>query len=147
MPPIPPDPLPAEEIFQHEKPGIRHYLILKTLPTLPAQVPLRPYIAEMDRILNHLYRIQHQAAELETEGQIDQAAKLYQQVIEAQLDDPHSYLRLCKIYQALQKPHQIRQVCQAYLQMVSRLNELGYHQPYRDELAETFRELMQETPP
>jgi hypothetical protein len=32
--------------FLHEKPGIRHYLILKTLPALPAQVPLQPCVVK-----------------------------------------------------------------------------------------------------
>ena len=147
MLPSPPDPLPAEEIFQDQKPGIRHYLILKTLPTLPREVPSRPYIDEMDRILSDLYRIQLQAATLETRDESHQAAQLYNQLIAAAFDDPHAYFRLCKYYQNQNNPSEVARVCQAYIHMTQTLNSLGYHQPYRDELAEAFKEMLQETAP
>jgi hypothetical protein len=147
MLPSPPDPLPAEEIFQHEKPGIRHYLILKTLPTLPRQVPSRPYIDEMDRILSGLYHIQLQAAALETRREHHQAAQLYNQLVAAAFDDPHAYFRLCRYYQNQNNPSEVARVCQAYIHMTQTLNSLGYRQPYRDELAQTFQEIMQSHEP
>ncbi len=49
MLPSPPDPLPAEEIFKDQKPGIRHYLIPK--PAHPPRKCLAGLHRRMDRIL------------------------------------------------------------------------------------------------
>ena len=139
------DLLPAQEIFTDAKPGIRYYLLLKTLPTLPSTVVNRPYIDEMDRVLSGLYDTQAKAIKLESQGKEQLAMRLYWQLVTAQFDDPHPFLRLVEYYKSQNDQRKIAIVCKTYLQMTVTLNDLGYEQPYRSSLADVFRDLLKES--
>ena len=145
MPSTTPDLLPAQEIFRDAKPGIRYYLLLKTLPKLPATVSPRPYIDEMDRVLSELYDTQAKAIKLESQGKGQLAMRLYWQLVTAQFDDPHPFLRLVDYYKSQNEQEKIATVCKTYLQMTDTLNDLGYEQPYRKSLATVFAEMLQKT--
>ena len=137
MPSKTPDLLPAQELFKETKPGIRYYRILKILPSIPKETPNRPYIEEMDRILSQLDDLQANAAKLESQGKTEHAVALYKQLVEAQFDNPHPYLRLCDYYTKKRNPEQVDHICYCYLQMAQTLTALGYGQPYREELVHT----------
>jgi hypothetical protein len=141
MSPLPPDLVPAEEIFVHEKPGIRYYYLLKTIPALPEDVPSRPYIDEMDRILSQLYNRKAEAIKLEKHNRNDEVVLFYEQQVADAFEDPHAYFWLCKYYIDHNKPQDVRRICQAFLEMTGKLTALGYDHPYRHDLADVFSKM------
>ena len=98
----------------------------------------------MDYILSQLYIIKEEAARLESKGNTEQAIKLYEQLVEAHFDDPHAFLRLCDFHIKHHEPEQADQVCTEYIEMAQILTTLGYGQPYREELVESFTEISRE---
>lgn len=141
MPTFMPDLLPAHEIFKETKPGIRYYKIMKTLRSIPDDVPNRPYIDEMDRIHSELYSLKLNADQLESQGKKESAIELYWQLVDSQFDDPVPYLRLCDYYVKEHNSREVNLVCQSYFQMAENVNALGYKHPYREELVGMFMDL------
>lgn len=136
--------LPAQEIFKEEKPGIRYYKILKTLPDISKHVANRPYIDEMDTILSGLYDLQAKAITLESQGKTQMAMRLYWQLVYAHFDDPHAFLRLIDYHKARKNHKEIALVCETFLEMTDTLNALGYEQPYRNSIAEVFSDFLRQ---
>lgn len=141
MPTSTPLPLPASEIYIEIAPGIRYYKLLRFLQEIPRHLSNRPYIDEMDQILKQMYSLQTTAAELEAQGKISQAIAVYEIVTQAQFDNPHSYIRLCQLYHDMDKPKKVVTICNRYLHMAQNLKELGFGDPRRDLIAETFMEM------
>lgn len=141
MPTSKPVLLPANAIFKDCKPGIRYYKLLKLLPSLPPGVSSRPYIDEMDLVLSKMTDTKNKAKLLENQGKVEQAVELFTQLVEAQFDEPHPYIRLCEYYTQNFQHEKIEQVCSAYIEMAHILSAMGLGHPYREELIQTFSEI------
>ncbi len=137
--------LSAQDIFKEEKPGIRYYRILKSLPDISKHVSNKPYLDEMDAIHGGLYDLQAKAITLESQGKTQMAMRLYWQLVNANFDDPHAFLRLVEFHKTRKNQKEITIVCQSFLKMTEILNALGYEQPYRNSIAELFRDILQKT--
>ena len=136
--------VPAQKIFEEAKPGIRYYKILKILPDILERISKQAYIDEMNRILSRLCRLQKDAAKLECKGDIEQAIPIYKQLVAAQFDNPHPYLRLSAYYSQKQMPIQVDIVCCCYLNMAQIVTALGFRDPCRNEYTITFIEIANE---
>jgi len=138
MPATIPNLLPAHEIFSKDKPGIRYYKILKSLPDISKQMPPDPYLDEMEHLLRRLNNMQKEAARLDRKGETEQAIAIYQQLVRARFDSPHPYLRLCEYYTEQNQPEKVAAVCSSFLALTQILNEMGFGNATRNDNVSTF---------
>jgi len=119
-------PLPPREIFAEYPTGIRMVLLLHyddNRPEADYMNDVVPYHSESSRIEQTIVDRNLQGAQLEKEGRLDDAIRLYEANIADCVDTPHPYHRLRVIYSKRKQFEEAIRVCEAYVSASKQLRD------------------------